>query len=87
MLDSHWAEKVYISHETLNKLALWLCKEQEDVGTWKESGPIYDRNMNPCSETADGVQHEWDIPLTTHVTITLAKLTKLTGVNCTFYLK
>ena len=80
MLNSHWAEQVYVSHNTINRLVIWLCKQQEKTGAWKENGPIYDRNMKPFSKAADGMEYEWDIPLTTHVAITLAKVTKLTGV-------
>ena len=81
MLDSHWAEQVYISHETINKLAIWLCKQQRSTGVWVENGPIYDRNMSPFSDVDDGEKHELNIPLTTHVTITLVKVTKLSGVG------
>ncbi len=44
-LGSHWAEVIYVPKQTVNRLALWLCKQQRGDGDWVEQSLIYDRNM------------------------------------------
>ena len=44
-LDTFWAELLYVPQDTVNRLALWLCKKQYLEGYWVEESIIYDRNM------------------------------------------
>nr|UCK81481.1 macroglobulin-complement related protein-like 3 [Arenicola marina] len=79
-LESQWSEEVYIPLEILNKITTWLVAQQNETGAFHEtSDEYYDRNFLPFSTDADGVIHEWHIPVTAQVVITLSYSSRLTG--------
>nr|UCK81480.1 macroglobulin-complement related protein-like 2 [Arenicola marina] len=80
MFITEWAEKVYVPLDILNKMALWLTKQQQPDGTFVETADhVYNRWFAPESIDREGNNHTWHVPTTAHVTITLAKATRITG--------
>ena len=43
--EKDWELDIFIPTELLNKIMMWLCEQQNDLGAFIEHSPYYDRKM------------------------------------------
>jgi len=71
-------EYFYIPGELLNRMALWLCSQQDSSGAFREQAPLYDRKQWSNYTTVNGNYRRENTSLTAYVLIAFVNV-KLTG--------
>ncbi|XP_052062550.1 CD109 antigen-like [Mytilus californianus] len=76
-----WEKDMFIPIELLNKIALYLCSQQNNVtGEFmEEKAPIYDRTYGHLKEMKTQILMGHPVPLTSYVLIALKKLKDASG--------
>ena len=80
--DRDWELDFFIEIPLLNRIARWLCKQQNlQTGAFMETSPLYDRKMWSNYTDINGKELPSNYSLTAYVVNSLQTASALTGVR------